>query len=130
MDSILRTSRNVPGRCSCIQMVSGSVNIVTCENNVFHFITAEIMLKATHLNEMMLCLWRITRKRKRLNFRMVSGKFMGNFSQRHCLVLASVSAGSDGHLDSPLCCSPHDLPKNISLMLLICLKYLRFTIIH
>lgn len=116
MDSILRTSRNVTGRCSCIQMMSVSVNIVTCENDVFHLIAAEITLKTTHVNEKMLCLWRITWKRRRLNFCMVSGELMRNFSQRHCLVLANVTAGSGDHLESPLSCSPHDLPKNISLI--------------
>lgn len=75
------------GRCSCIQLMSGSVNIATCENNVFHFIIAEIMLKTMHLNEKMLCLWRITQKR-RLNFCMVSGELMRNFSQRHFLLYA------------------------------------------
>lgn len=83
MDSMLGTTRNVTGRCSCIQMMSGSVSIVTCENNVFYFITAEIMLKAMHLNKKMLCLWKITRKRRRLNFCMVTGELMRNFSQRH-----------------------------------------------
>lgn len=118
MDSILRTSRNVTGRHPCIQMMSASVNIVTCENNVLCLITAEIMLKTTHLNEKMLCLWRITRKRRRLNFCIISGELIRNFSQRHCLVLANVTAGSGGHLESPPCCSPHDLPNNISLIYL------------
>lgn len=115
MDFISQTSRNVTGWCSCIQMMSVSVNIVTCEINVFYLITSEIMLKTTHLKE---SLWRITRKRRRLNFCMVSGELMRNFSQRHCLVLANVTAGSGDHLESPLSCSPHYLPNNISLIYL------------